>query len=692
MRDKFLKALWGASEGYVFVNRGIGGHWNDKGRWEFQTGGWREKSFEYPREFATAVECVDTAESRGEDIYFCPYVMKESRRSKGGSADRRWVHADLDGQSSLLSVDLKALVVASGSAGHTHIYVSLKESVNVETHARLLRKLRDVFGSDHKISDNDVLRVVGTTNRKTGEKVELVNVKGDSWEVGELESLMDKIIKVRSTKRSKDRSADVFNWTKAGLKEGLSKGTIRRIIESDDELKQRLAEAEGDFERVCKKLESGDDKNETEPGEEFFAGKSFLTDTFCTALLDMGPIAFGVDRSLWVYERGVWNRDPEGSGVVSRRCTQLLVNRYSKSHESNARAYLTPNLPVIACEPVKEYINFRNGMLNWRTGELESHNPDFMSTVQLQVDYVKGAKTEWADDFVESIMHPDAVKLWWQVMGYMLMNGNPLQKAILCLGEGSNGKGVTQRLIQKIAGKKHISNVTLDSIMENRFSSSELFGKLANIAGDIDSTYQSKTAKFKSITGDDEISAERKFKDAFNFTSWAVPMFSANEQFGSSDATHGYIRRWTIMEYPNQFDATSDPGLEERLAEELEGIAAKAVSMLPEIMSKKAFDNPNSAIEAQKAFVSKIDPVARWLDNNCADDRKLANKSTDAAFVGTESAKQTLYDNYKSWCENELAKPIGRYKFYKKLEDTFGYEPMEVGRDKRKIFRGLRVR
>jgi putative DNA primase/helicase len=43
--------------------------------------------------------------------------------------------------------------------------------------------------------------------------------------------------------------------------------------------------------------------------------------------------------------------------------------------------------------------------------------------------------------------------------------------------------------------------VTLPEPAENRFRTATLFGKLANLAGDLDSRWLDSTAMFKAITG-----------------------------------------------------------------------------------------------------------------------------------------------------------------------------------------------
>src|ERR671924_1147498 len=93
-----------------------------------------------------------------------------------------------------------------------------------------------------------------------------------------------------------------------------------------------------------------------------------------------------------------------------------------------------------------------------------------------------------------------------------------------------------------------------------------------------DGKYLESTARFKAITGEDLVSAEHKYGDRFDFTPWAVPVFSANKIPGSADVTTGYLARWVVVDFPYDFTGKEQRGLSDRLTTkaELSGIAAKA--------------------------------------------------------------------------------------------------------------------
>src|SRR3546814_8902605 len=73
------------------------------------------------------------------------------------------------------------------------------------------------------------------------------------------------------------------------------------------------------------------------------------------------------------------------------------------------------------------------------------------------------------------------------------------------------------------------SDLTLERLLENNFSTASLFGKMANIDADVSSEELKRTGILKNLTGGDTIVAEFKFRQAFSFKNYAKLIFSANK-------------------------------------------------------------------------------------------------------------------------------------------------------------------
>jgi putative DNA primase/helicase len=370
----------------------------------------------------------------------------------------------------------------------------------------------------------------------------------------------------------------------------------------------------------------------------------------------LGPLAKDRAKEFWAYEGGVWRFRPE---EVSDRVVAVLKNKYRNSHLTNIQTIVRSKAPVISFDPVPEVINCRNGMLDWRTGELKDHDPAAMSTVQLPWDWDPEAQCPAFHKFLEEVMEPDMVQMAWEFVGYMMYSGNPLQLAFMLHGKGRNGKGTLIRVLKALLGEENITAASLNSLSSNKFAVAELAGKLANLAGDIDATYQESTAQFKAITGEDVLYAERKFGHPFTFTSYAVPVFSANKIPGSADTSEGYRRRWVVLPFLRYFsEEEKDPYLSAKLLAELPGIAAHGVRALRVLMDRGRFEFGETALKAQDEFARAIDVVREWVDDAC--DRDPDAWSTRAA----------LYQSFKSWCAANGSKAMKAATFYERLDQA----------------------
>jgi putative DNA primase/helicase len=388
--------------------------------------------------------------------------------------------------------------------------------------------------------------------------------------------------------------------------------------------------------------------------DQFFDKNGLRVEDLAIEIFKIGPLRVGEDRDFWSYHEGVWSHDKH---AVHARVARMLRNRYRNAHADNVAEVLRHQVKRIDCGPISPYINCQSGMIEWATGDVLPHSDTYVSTVQLPWEYDPDAKCPEFDTFVSQVVAPDMIDLMWEFIGYMMYSGNPLQVAFMLVGKGGNGKGTLLRVLSALLGKSNTSAVTLDSLSTNRFAPASLYGKLANMAGDIDATYQESTAMFKKITGEDDVDAERKFGNAFTFRPWATPVFSANRIPGSADTTEGYTRRWVILPFPNSFtDKEKDPHLTERLVAEIQGIAAQALPALRRLMLRGHFELPTSAREAKEDFERRIDQVRSWVAECCVADPYSRENRT------------ACYRSYKLWAQENGHRALRSSEFYDRMQ------------------------
>jgi P4 family phage/plasmid primase-like protien len=264
----------------------------------------------------------------------------------------------------------------------------------------------------------------------------------------------------------------------------------------------------------------------------------------------------------------------------------------------------------------------------------------------------------------------DRVMLYQYIAYSMTLRTNE-QKFLLICGPGGTGKSTLLKLIEEIIGASNVSGISLQGLQE-RFAPAGLFLKQANICADIPLTALTEIDMIKKLTGEDTVSADRKFKSPFSFRSYARLFFSANSIPYVDEKTNALYRRMLILKMDNAPD-TVDQGLYEKLRAEIPNIITKLMEEI--YCSAGAVDISDNCREAVKEAHKDSDSVVAFLDDRCTEE---PDARTD---------RRTLYDAYKNYCYSEGRKELSPNGFYKALINK-GYKQIK---GKTRDFVGLKV-
>lgn len=340
----------------------------------------------------------------------------------------------------------------------------------------------------------------------------------------------------------------------------------------------------------------------------------------------LAPDAFARDAGglLYHFEDGVYR--PTGRRFIEKRVKQLCEYEAPKSWTpelaSRVENWIAVDCPDLWERPPLDVLNVRNGLLNVESRILTPHSPEHLSPVQIAAAFNPGARCPNIDRFVKDVFPDDTQHLPAEVVAWLMLPNASIQKAVLLLGEGANGKSVWLNLLLTFLGRENVSALSLHRIEADKFSASRLLGKLCNIGTDLPTAALAGTSMFKALTGGDIISAERKYEASFEFQPFVRLIFSANSPPRSDDSTHGFFRRWMVVPFNKTFNE-SDPQtvpraeLDARLSQpgELAGLLNRALDALP-VIRKGRFNESPSTRAAMDEFRRTTDPLAVWLDQN----------------------------------------------------------------------------
>lgn len=443
-------------------------------------------------------------------------------------------------------------------------------------------------------------------------------------------------------------------------------------------------------EREWEDIEPGDggllSKEPEHPEELYFDGDgNFVPKFLADDLLNTYHVLTVRDNeNVFVYKDGYYQ--PNGKRYLKEEIYDRLDDLAKKNYFREACENVMSRTGIDRDDlgGPKEYLNVRNGLLNLKTRELETHTPGMFFTSQIPVEYNPDADCPNFKDFIYDTLYDEDVDTVQEMFGFALYRSYEYQKAFMLQGSGANGKSTLLKVLEELLGGENTSSVDLQNLAASDFRKAELFNKYANIAADLPAEGLKDTGDFKKLTGEDKVTAERKHEDPFQFYNHATLINAANELPEVNDNTDAFFRRWIIITFPFKFvdspeeehEKQKKPGLEEEITsdEELSGVLNWALEGLQRLFDNGEFSGSRSTQELRERY------------------RKL--ESTVGAFASEELVgvddkdewvtKDHLYETYVSWCQDNSLESEYKGQFFKKLQKYVPVHERRVSIDGRR--------
>ena len=365
---------------------------------------------------------------------------------------------------------------------------------------------------------------------------------------------------------------------------------------------------------------------------------------------------------LYHYDGGVYLADGEKilKSIIESEFGDITDNKMVADVVGKVKRRTYVNRDLFNNEKI---LNVKNGLLDLETLQLLPHTPDYLSTAQLDVLFDPDARAPKIAKFLAEVVQTEDLDLIQEIIGWLLWPDYKIHKAIMLLGKGRNGKGTLLNLITAFLGNKNVSNVTLQDLTADRFAKADLYGKLANIGGDLPSKDLSDTAAFRNLTGGDDNRAQEKYRPAFSFRNKAKLMFSANTLPRSPDDTYAFYSRWILLMFLNTFDVqkgTGDPELEDKLKtpEELSGLLNMALAGLARLKANAwKFSYTKTVEDVEVLYKRNANPVLAFLMDEC--------EVSSSEFI----EKTVFINKFNKYARDHNIKPLSTTKFGELLRD-----------------------
>lgn len=386
-------------------------------------------------------------------------------------------------------------------------------------------------------------------------------------------------------------------------------------------------------------------------------------------------------------EIGIYRNDGE---AVVRETLEQGLGKYNRKRESNEIIYKLKQQGGIELDEFgpEGQVCVANGVLdisNPTSPTLEPHSPDYLFLRQRPIEYDPDARCPRFEQFLSDAVPDDDRPKLQEYVGYAVFHHWDMrfQHALLILGPTDSGKSTFLNVVTELFGRENVAHQSVQRLANNKFATSNLVGKLANVRNDLDASLVKYTGRFKELTAGDPIPAEEKYKAAYEFRPTQKYLFAANRAPRVENADDAFYRRWFHVEFPYTVpEADQNPDLEDELNEELPGILNWALKGYRRLIENDGFTNEYTTDEKREFWTANGDPIQQFVEHGPFE------RDPDATVP-----KDEVYHRYCNWCDERDLSAKDKATFGRKLSQKYEIEHPRPEIDGKRVrcYKGLRL-
>lgn len=296
------------------------------------------------------------------------------------------------------------------------------------------------------------------------------------------------------------------------------------------------------------------------------------------------------------------------------------------------------------------HINFQNCVLNIHTGKVHQSSPDFGFFDVRPYNYNANAKAPVFEKFVLDIMSgsEEKAQLLKEYAGYCISGDYPwLQKAMLLVGDGSNGKSLFVDTLGEVVGESAHTAVPIQELSSHTMRYS-LVNKLFNFSEETSVRAFGDGSTFKNIVSGGLLTVKQLYIQPHVARISAKLLIACNDIPSTLDSTHGFIRRLVILMFNELYtpgDGRFDGDLKNKLRQEIPGICNSILKAYKECIARGYLLHVDEVKKVVDEYAEENNSVLHFVREVLVEDPLGEIKVADA------------YEEYKIMCERDTIKP-----------------------------------
>jgi P4 family phage/plasmid primase-like protien len=233
------------------------------------------------------------------------------------------------------------------------------------------------------------------------------------------------------------------------------------------------------------------------------------------------------------------------------------------------------------------------------------------------------------------------------------------QMVVFCLGAGNSGKSTLLKILRSMIPPELVAAIEPTDLGDD-YKKAALAGKALNAVPEISKDKPIPGSAFKSMTGDDLISAREPYGMPFTFTCTASQWFVGNYFMSTADHSDGFWRRWLLVYFGN-----SKP-MNDRVVGLADQIIKEEYGRIVAWAFDGVMDYLENGVVVSEAHTARLEEwrrdsntVLSWLHSGPESSVRDYPTATNDQLIHTSKA----YTCYTEWCRDNGRRAMGKVAF-----------------------------
>ena len=335
----------------------------------------------------------------------------------------------------------------------------------------------------------------------------------------------------------------------------------------------------------------------------------------------------------------------------------------------------------------EQLINYRNGVLNIKTGEFTTDRTKWAFDYYVDADYIADCSVKDCPNFmrfIESSAGLENKECIFRVFGFALSSLLGVRVAVFFVGETSGGKSTALRLLESGFAPELISHLNFQQLGDRHYII-RLLGKKLNISYDNSGKALDNEEIFKSVVACETIEGRALRENPVEFRPRAKLFYASNKPFVFKHPDLALYRRMVVVPFERSVPPEKqDKHLLEKLIAEKNVIFSLAARSLKDFIE----DGYGFKMSKQgKAYIESRIAALHSGEDFLADRTVLDPNGTVSVAI--------LYDSYRQWCMDNALDPDERSEFKETVLATApSIEFRKVGPTEKRVwgYHGIRLK